>query len=143
MHFCYVLYNIDNNKTYVGYTINISRRLRQHNGEIKGGAKFTTRYVKTGIKWRFLFVITSQQFDNHKGLSFEWSLKYPTNKRPNPKEYSDKVGRIKSIPLVLNNPKFIDMKYTIYACDEYFENVSSLCLDNLEVHRLSDIENSI
>ena len=30
-------------KTYIGATVNLDRRLRQHNREIKGGAKYTTR----------------------------------------------------------------------------------------------------
>ena len=34
----YLLYNTCNNKTYLGITNNSRRRLRQHNGEIKGGA---------------------------------------------------------------------------------------------------------
>ena len=35
-HSCYILYN-QNGLTYNGYTVNFKRRIRQHNGEIKGG----------------------------------------------------------------------------------------------------------
>ena len=30
-YFCYIIYS--NNRTYNGYTVNLQRRLRQHNGE--------------------------------------------------------------------------------------------------------------
>ena len=38
-HMCYILHNTQNNATYNGYSIDFLRRLRQHNGLIKGGAK--------------------------------------------------------------------------------------------------------
>ena len=42
-YYCYFLYNVSNKKNYIGITNNVTRRLRQHNKEIKGGAKYTTR----------------------------------------------------------------------------------------------------
>ena len=38
--------------TYVGATVNLERRLRQHNKEIKGGAIATTSKVNQGYSWR-------------------------------------------------------------------------------------------
>ena len=35
-YYVYLLKSTVSNRTYVGYTVNIKRRLRQHNGEIKG-----------------------------------------------------------------------------------------------------------
>ena len=59
-------------QTYVGATKNIRRRLRQHNGEIKGGAKYTSRFAG---RWRVLFYCTG--FTSWKEcLSFEWHLKH-------------------------------------------------------------------
>jgi predicted GIY-YIG superfamily endonuclease len=40
-----------NNATYVGATIDLERRLRQHNKEIKGGAHATACNVLKGEKW--------------------------------------------------------------------------------------------
>ena len=37
----YLLINTSNHYTYLGITNNSTKRLRQHNGEIKGGAKYT------------------------------------------------------------------------------------------------------
>ena len=37
------------NKTYIGATIHLERRLRQHNRELKGGAKYTSQGKWTRI----------------------------------------------------------------------------------------------
>lgn len=46
----YLLTHETKNRTYVGITNNLKRRIRQHNGEIKGGARSTTALLKYG-KW--------------------------------------------------------------------------------------------
>ena len=43
-------------RTYVGITNNHERRIRQHNGEIVGGAKYTTR-TKGGV-WKFVYLVS-------------------------------------------------------------------------------------
>lgn len=49
-YYVYLLKHEKLNRTYVGITNNLKRRLRQHNGEIKGGAHLTTSCLKYG-KW--------------------------------------------------------------------------------------------
>lgn len=50
MPFVYLL-QCDSRSTYVGATIDLEKRLRQHNGEIKGGARDTSIKVNKGEKW--------------------------------------------------------------------------------------------
>lgn len=40
----YFLAEENGRKTYIGYTTNLKRRIRQHRGEIKGGARYTSRW---------------------------------------------------------------------------------------------------
>ena len=48
--FVYLLLSSDNS-TYVGATVDLERRLRQHNKEIKGGAHATGAKVEKGEIW--------------------------------------------------------------------------------------------
>ena len=122
-HHCYILVN-PNDKTYNGYTCNLPRRIRQHNCEIKGGARCTSGKGP----WDYLVIIasSSEAFTMQRALSLEWHIKYPTNKRPRPKQYNGALGRLASLDLVLANPKFSDIRFTlsIYVQDEYMDYVS-------------------
>jgi len=67
--------------TYVGATIDVHRRLRQHNKLIVGGAKYTTREVDRGGHWTRVCYVTG--FPTWKcALQFEWKWKYLTRKTP-------------------------------------------------------------
>jgi structure-specific endonuclease subunit SLX1 len=72
----YLLVSTDGS-TYVGATVDIDRRLRQHNGLIKGGARATSR--KPGA-WRRHCYVTGFP-DNHAALSFEWRWKSLSRKK--------------------------------------------------------------
>ncbi len=69
----YILENI-RKETYVGYTTNLTRRLRQHNGELKGGARYTHR----GRPWRLRMYITCA--NKHDAMSLEHKIKKATNR---------------------------------------------------------------
>lgn len=74
--FVYMLRSSDNKKTYFGMTNNILRRIRQHNGIIKRGA----RYTKTGRPWFPMLVATGVR-TRQNAASLEWYCKHPrTNK---------------------------------------------------------------
>lgn len=75
-HFhCYLLRSLDPRhpySSYIGYTTNPKRRLRQHNGEIQGGARRTRR----SRPWQFVTVV--QGFlDEKSALQFEWAWQHP------------------------------------------------------------------
>jgi structure-specific endonuclease subunit SLX1 len=71
-----MLTSIDGRKTYVGATINPDRRLRQHNGEICGGARATK-----GRSWTRRFLVGGFA-DERSALRFEWRWKYLTRQAP-------------------------------------------------------------
>lgn len=78
MFYVYLLLSTNNN-TYVGATIDIHRRLRQHNCEIKGGAKATTSKVSRGETWRRVCYVS--EFPNwSSALQFEWRWKQLSRK---------------------------------------------------------------
>lgn len=126
----YIIFDNHNN-TYNGYTTDFTRRLRQHNGGLKGGAKYTTSRVSPVNKWHALLSITSPQItDKSAAMSLEWHIKYPTNRRPRPRIYSGPLGRIQSLPFVFKNPKFKDMQFYIDIHAPEFLNDISLALQD-------------
>lgn len=97
-YYCYFLgqHNNWNGQTYNGYTTNLKRRLRQHNGEIKGGAWATT--AKDNGSWSFIAVLTSSSWQSiSRAMACEWNCRYPTRKKPRPKIYTGSSGRINSL----------------------------------------------
>ena len=70
-----------NNSTYVGSTVDLNRRLRQHNKEISGGAIATTSKVLNGEAW--VRVAHVEGFpDWQSALQFEWRWKQLSRKLP-------------------------------------------------------------
>ena len=67
--FCYLLFSNDGRKTYVGATIDVKRRLRQHNGELCGGAKRTSSHRP----WSLAAHV--EVGDKIKALKLEWRMK--------------------------------------------------------------------
>ena len=67
--FVYLLSTVEQPiRTYVGATLDVDRRLRQHNGELAGGARATS--VVPGGWYRVCYV---SGFENQReALRFEW-----------------------------------------------------------------------
>jgi predicted GIY-YIG superfamily endonuclease len=67
--------------TYVGATVDLDRRLRQHNKEIKGGAHATGIKVAKGDTWIRAAHVSGFP-DWQAALQFEWRWKQLTRKLP-------------------------------------------------------------
>jgi predicted GIY-YIG superfamily endonuclease len=70
----YLLLNSAKTRTYVGATIDPDRRLRQHNGELVGGARATA-----GDSWTRVCLVRGFP-DERAALQFEWMWKHLTRK---------------------------------------------------------------
>lgn len=65
---CYFICTKDKKRTYIGITNNLTKRLRQHNGEIGGGAKATR-----GKKWDLVCYVKG--FPRPRETrQFEWKM---------------------------------------------------------------------
>ena len=80
MSYVYLLYSTKGN-TYVGATVDLERRLRQHNKEIKGGARATGIKVEQGEEWKRACHISGFP-DWQATLQFEWRWKQLSRKLP-------------------------------------------------------------
>jgi len=139
-YICYILKC--GNYTYNGCTNNFKRRIRQHNGEIVGGAKCTSRRGP----WEPYCIITGFK-DNIEALQAEWRIKKvegirivdskgrnKVSYRRRPAKFSRPKGRIKGLNQILKLEQFTsksqrlikDMKLTIYLDKEYHELLEEL-----------------
>jgi len=85
----YGLADDEDRLSYVGVTNDMRRRLRQHNGVIKGGA----RYTRKGNKWKILFLVTGLP-DRKTALQLEWRLhRRSSGVGPNPFGHSTAARR--------------------------------------------------
>ena len=82
--------------TYAGVSPDPVRRLRQHNSEIKGGAKYTT---SKGPGWTHMCLVSG--FEKIQALQFEWAVKHCP-----PRDAGGPVNRLGKMIKVLNKDKW-------------------------------------
>ena len=63
-----------NGSTYIGATMDLDKRIRQHNKEIKGGATATSIKVNQGEAWSYVCYVENFPTWN-AALQFEWRWK--------------------------------------------------------------------
>ena len=121
--------------TYVGATVDLTRRLRQHNKELAGGAHATSVHGNT---WRRVCNVSG--FPTWSAaLQFEWKLKYISRNISKVHAFSIKAPISKrlialnqllhldkstnnAIPFIeWNSPPFI--AWECKACEEYYNNL--------------------
>lgn len=111
--FVYLLVSTSGN-TYVGATVDLNRRLRQHNKEIKGGARATSVKVAQGQTWVRAAHVSGFP-DWQAALQFEWRWKHLSRKydiKINPLER--RMNALKDL-LALERPTSKALAYTEWS----------------------------
>ncbi len=91
-------YIIKNNEcTYAGISPDPVQRLRKHNGEISGGAKYT---LSKGSGWEHICLVHGFQ-DKIQSMQFEWAVKHVA-----PRNVGGIESRIKKLIYILNKEKW-------------------------------------
>ena len=146
-YYCYIIRSLNdnfNNFTYNGSTNNLVRRLRQHNGEIVGGAKATRG------KGPLIYIAIWEGFQTHnEALSCEWRIKHPTNTRKRPNQFNGVNGRIKSLNILTGldcwTKKSSGMEcgtnYILYVDDELINLINlDIKKSNLEIKKINELK---
>lgn len=76
----YCLIRSDSGATYVGATVDMEHRLRQHNGVLKGGARYTSTALAKGHSWEIACNVSGFPTWN-AALQFEWMWKHISRKK--------------------------------------------------------------
>ena len=130
--YCYILRNKNpkyNHLTYNGSTNNPKRRLRQHNEEIVGGARYTHG---RGGGWEIYALLSG--FPDHKNaLSCEWRIKH-TNGKPGkrPPQHCGIQGRVIALNDILKLERWTKQCTTVSAdmsLNLYLANDVKKCID--------------
>lgn len=130
MFFCYLLRSLARKNgrrstaTYIGFTVNPLRRLRQHNGEIKGGAFRTRRYQP----WIHAAIVGGFQ-SKTQALAFEWAWQHPNRSKTVRRLIGDadarklkrkrgSAGRLEALFYMLHCDKWEGESLTLYFSEE-------------------------
>ena len=117
------------NFSYVGMTNDFLRRFRQHNKEIKGGAKYTSRREE----WYPVCIIDG--FPTMKeAMQCEWSVKHSKSLR-------GPDGRVKHLSNLLKrerwtskSPLLKEQNLTIYIDDDFKNNLQNEIFETKELY---------
>ena len=124
-YYVYLLKSTVSNRTYIGYTVNIKRRLKQQNGQLSGGAMRTKR----GRPWKIVLFVSGFEFER-TALQYEFCIQHT-------KKYKRTSGignKIKIMKALLNQERICktapltkDMKLIIFFHDLNAYNLWNSC----------------
>ncbi|KAG1338126.1 structure-specific endonuclease subunit SLX1 [Cocos nucifera] len=126
---CYLLCSLSprhKGRTYIGFTVNPRRRIRQHNGEIRCGASRTKR----GRPWEMILCIYGFP-SNVSALQFEWAWQHPKESlavrkaASNFKSLSGIANKIKLANTMLSLPAWEKLNLTVnFFSTKYMKHTS-------------------
>ena len=120
---CYIIEN--KGYTYVGVSNNAVKRLRAHNGEIKGGAKYTG---SKGPGWKHICIISGFP-TKIESMQFEWALKHVP-----PRNAGGISNRIKKLYFLCNKTQWTKnspLAETMPLTITWVDNSHRLCDNSL------------
>lgn len=113
MSFVYFIQST-NGSTYIGATVDLDKRIRQHNKEIKGGARATSIKVEAGQAWSYVCYVENFPSWN-EALKFEWRWKQISRQiqksKPAQKPIERRMEALKTL-LSLDRPTSKAMAYS-------------------------------
>ncbi|KAK3024395.1 hypothetical protein RJ639_043299 [Escallonia herrerae] len=128
---CYLLTSLSprfKGHTYIGFTVNPRRRIRQHNGEIRSGAWRT----KKRRPWEMVFCIYGFP-TNVAALQFEWAWQHPVESlavRKAAVEFKSLSGLANKIKLaytMLTLPAWQSLNLTVHFFSTKYTNHAAGC----------------
>ncbi|CAH8337381.1 unnamed protein product [Eruca vesicaria subsp. sativa] len=138
---CYILTSLSprhKGHTYIGFTVNPKRRIRQHNGEIRSGASRT----KKKRPWEMVLCIYGFP-TNISALQFEWAWQHPRESLAVReaaaafKSFSGLSNNIKLAYTMLSLPPWNSLNLTVnYFSSKYAHHsgLSPSLLPHMKVH---------
>ncbi len=104
---CYMLVSeLTNTKTYIGITNDLTRRLKQHNGQCVGGAKYT----KSCRPWKIHGYVRGFGEDKSWVLRFEWRWKYLSRKESG----KSTEKRMKALQKILSMEDYVNLEFVAF-----------------------------
>lgn len=104
----YLLSNTSNiSRTYLGITKNLSKTIKEHNGKLKGGSRYTKFYKENG-EWFCSVVI--KNLTKNEAITIERLSKYKRKGNNSQNSLEKRLNVIKPILKYYPNSKIIELK---------------------------------